>query len=256
MPSDVVSFNVGGQLFEVSRNLLTRWPRTRLGAITSSKTFDASLPVFLDANPSRFEHILDWYRYGEMFLSAGVPVEAVIRDAAFFQLPSPVLISGQEYKGGNDPPVQSRTLTGLDGKILLPAEQLLREVAKRVEAAWPGFEEHFAQVLLDVQAHFWERAEASSEIALAGESVVPGFYTLEFLQQEPTRKSVTPIKDPDRVVCTIERAQLLRQRLSAAGFLCQLQRVQTPGSPTSFRMLVGLQGWSETELVTRETRLH
>ena len=94
--SDSIIFNVGGRRFEVLRETIERRKGTHLARLI--KGADDSRPVFVDANPDRFECILDWYRYGEIFVDKGRSVAAVLRDADYFLLPDTVKINGETHK--------------------------------------------------------------------------------------------------------------------------------------------------------------
>ena len=60
-----VKFNVGGKLFEVSRDLINEHSDTVLGKIVSD-TWNASpnTAVFIDRDGDIFAHILNYLRYG------------------------------------------------------------------------------------------------------------------------------------------------------------------------------------------------
>jgi len=79
-----VVFDVGGRLFRVLRQTIQTRPSALLASLVDDLGTDSSRPMFIDANPDRFSYILDWYRYGEMFIPNDSTIEAVLRDARFF----------------------------------------------------------------------------------------------------------------------------------------------------------------------------
>jgi len=91
--SGTVIFDVGGQHFKVLRQTVAARPDTLLATLIDDIGTDCGEPIFVDANPDRFGHILDWYRYGEMYAQEFV-IGALLRDAKFFLLPDIMRING------------------------------------------------------------------------------------------------------------------------------------------------------------------
>ncbi len=67
---DTVVFNVRGRMFEVLPELIRSKPTTMLAQLLEDVSTDVAEPMFIDANPGRFEHILDWYRYTGNYLES------------------------------------------------------------------------------------------------------------------------------------------------------------------------------------------
>ncbi|CAE8693652.1 unnamed protein product [Polarella glacialis] len=64
IPGDTVVFNVGGRHFEILALVIQRRPSTLLANLLDDIGTDSSQHIFVDANPDRFQYIVDWYRYG------------------------------------------------------------------------------------------------------------------------------------------------------------------------------------------------
>lgn len=89
-----VVFNVRGRHFEVLPQLIrARGNSTLLATLLDDVSTDWAQPIFVDANPDRFSYILDWYRYGEMFLPDSCHVDALLKDARFLLLPEQLRIN-------------------------------------------------------------------------------------------------------------------------------------------------------------------
>jgi len=82
-----VTFNVGGQHFEVLRSTVARFPSALLQQLTEDLDMDDEKPIYVEANRTRFEYILDFYRYGKVRIPCTVPKEAMWADVNFFLLP-------------------------------------------------------------------------------------------------------------------------------------------------------------------------
>ncbi|CAE8641873.1 unnamed protein product, partial [Polarella glacialis] len=89
-----VVFNVGGRHFEILTHVIQRRPSTLLANLLDDIGTDSSQPIFVDASPDRFQHIVDWYRYGEMSLPSTCCKHALLRDARYFMLPDEVKMNG------------------------------------------------------------------------------------------------------------------------------------------------------------------
>lgn len=87
----VVTFNVGGTIYQVSRSLLASFPDTMLARIASETWQSADQeeeeeekPIFIDRDGHRFRFCLDYMRDGQMFLPMTVRKEAVIQDLEYY----------------------------------------------------------------------------------------------------------------------------------------------------------------------------
>lgn len=131
-------FDVGGRVFKILRHIVEARPLTLLASLLDDIDTDASQPIYVDANPDRFGYILDWYRYGEMFVpTQGFPIEAVLRDARFFLLPDSVKINSVSYS--IQPPL---------------AEEVQNEAINSTMCGWPNFGRFLQETISDIKAHF------------------------------------------------------------------------------------------------------
>jgi len=88
----IVRYNVGGRVFEVSRNLIECHPGTRLAALSALvSAWDTNEVVFMDGNSDRFGYVLDYLRTGQVVLPSTIPKAAVLKDL-------------RDYGFGNIPP--------------------------------------------------------------------------------------------------------------------------------------------------------
>mmetsp|Transcript_46087 Transcript_46087/g.84464 ORF Transcript_46087/g.84464 Transcript_46087/m.84464 type:complete len:150 (+) Transcript_46087:115-564(+) len=94
-PPGVVSFNVGGQRFDV----LERTIRAKGDTLLCTMLDDPELKnsdneeIFVEGDATLFRFILSWYRYGRILLPTSISEEEMRRECAFFQLPDEVQIS-------------------------------------------------------------------------------------------------------------------------------------------------------------------
>merc|ERR1719150_3021292 len=147
LPGDVVVFNVRGRHFEVLPQLIRSHGGTLLASLLDDIGTDGSHPVFVDANPERFAYILDWYRYGEMFVPSSCPVEAVLRDARFLLLPDLIRINGEMHS--------------VSASHVRDVHEDLR---KAVVAKWPTFESYVQRLVSETRAHAEAMGSRSDEV--------------------------------------------------------------------------------------------
>jgi len=147
--SDTVIFNVGGQCFEILRYKIESQPSTMLASLLSDIGTDvvSGKPLFVDANPDRFQYILDWYRYGELFVPSHCSIKAILRDCRFFMLPDSVKINGHIH------------LLEAGGASV---ERVHEEFREKVVSQWPNFAVFVASVVSEAKAHFMRSAERSA----------------------------------------------------------------------------------------------
>lgn len=144
---DTVVFNAGGRRFEVLAMLIRAHPSTLLAHLVDDVDVDATRVIFVEANQDRFSYILDWYRYGEMFLPPGCPVDALLRDAKYFMLPDFVKIDGRLYGIGK-----------------ARAEDLNEKLRSCVLAKWPTFPTYLNKILNDVGETFDSLCEGTDDV--------------------------------------------------------------------------------------------
>ncbi|KAL1922687.1 uncharacterized protein VTP21DRAFT_10226 [Calcarisporiella thermophila] len=85
LEGETVTFNVGGHTFEISLALvLSRQPNSQLAKLARECLHSNSLkPIFLDHNSSAFAVVLDYIRYGRVFIPPDVSrqvVELILND--------------------------------------------------------------------------------------------------------------------------------------------------------------------------------
>ncbi|KAH7713677.1 BTB/POZ domain-containing protein KCTD17 [Aphelenchoides avenae] len=89
---DWVRLNVGGKVFQTTKQTLSVDPESFLARIASA---DQAIPVvkdrtgaiLIDRNPECFGIILDYLRCGELVVDDSVCLDKLARDAAFYGLP-------------------------------------------------------------------------------------------------------------------------------------------------------------------------
>lgn len=70
---ETVTFDVGGKLFKVSRNLIEQFSDTMLAKIVSETwNRDSSAAVFIDRDGDIFSHVLNYLRYGSVVLPISI----------------------------------------------------------------------------------------------------------------------------------------------------------------------------------------
>jgi len=131
-----VTFDVGGHHFKVLRKTIEARPDTLLASLVDDIGTDSSEPIFVDANPDRFGHILDWYRYNEMYVQEFI-VGAVLRDAKFFLLPDVVRVNGTSHVIGSS-----------QGGIVC------EEVLMATKAEWPTCDQYVEDTIRELRQHF------------------------------------------------------------------------------------------------------
>jgi len=131
-----VTFDVGGQHFKVLRQTIEARPDTLLASLVDDIGTDTSEPIFVDANPERFGHILDWYRYNEMYVQEFI-VGAVLRDAKFFLLPDIIKINGSSHVVGYS-----------------HAGYVAEGVLMASKAEWPTCDQYVEDTIRELQQHF------------------------------------------------------------------------------------------------------
>ncbi|CEM22871.1 unnamed protein product [Vitrella brassicaformis CCMP3155] len=125
-----VRLDVGGTEFKTAKSTLGRHPQTLLGQfVTNESTAEYQLiqqgqPVFIDADPSLFPYVLDFYRHGTpIFVDGSVDVRRVMRELHFFG----IQLDRAQLQPPDEPetkPPKSETLRRLAKRF---AELMLRE---------------------------------------------------------------------------------------------------------------------------------
>jgi hypothetical protein len=144
---ETVVFNVRGRHYEVIPELIRSRGSTLLANLIDDIGVDPSRAIFVDGNPERFEYILDWYHYGEMFVPSDCPIEALLRDARFFLLPDSVKINGE--------------LITVRGSVISEAHESLR---RSVISRWPTFDLCVNRIIDDTKMEVQSLGARSDEL--------------------------------------------------------------------------------------------
>jgi len=199
--SNVAVFDVGGVIFKASAHLIRSQPTTLLAQLLEEGT--PSEPNFVDCAPERFSYILDWYRYGEMHVPKVVSIEALLRDAHFLLLPSPLIVNGVARR--SEPNV---------------AAKVGRELLEMVTKAWTGYNTYCSRIIKDLQGHFKLVGELSSKRKTASAEEEDDMEGYDFPPYVLPIYSETGWVDK-RHLNSGPRARVLALTLEERGFLCQ-----------------------------------
>lgn len=203
--SGCVVFDVRGRLFKVLPELVRSQPSTLLAQLLDDVGTDTRSPIFVDANPDRFGHILDFYRYGEMFPPADLPVAALLHDAVFLMLPDAVRVNGR-----------IRRLSEINNQRVCTRD----EVVAGVLARWPGFDAYLDATMARIRAHFEEAVRQSDKF---GNNDYDEYADQDGFKMILRLNNNTGLKtgwfDPISV-CNMQRASVLQVKLEEQGLLC------------------------------------
>jgi len=118
--TDVVTFNVGGKIFQMLTQTVHSKPETLLCTLLNERNNDPARedkvdqPIFVEADAERFRYIVDWYRYGRIHLPEGISIAEMRRECAFYQLPDTVEISTDKPTFADIFAVKRKALEDLD----------------------------------------------------------------------------------------------------------------------------------------------
>ncbi len=80
-----IRYNVGGQIFEVSHDVVNRHPTTILAERAAEFSLSSSADdIFIDGNAERFGYVLDYLRTGRAVLPSNIPKSALLRDLKIY----------------------------------------------------------------------------------------------------------------------------------------------------------------------------
>ncbi|CAB4416883.1 unnamed protein product [Rhizophagus irregularis] len=85
MSKNNVIFNVGGTKFEISEDLVKKYPNNELYSLFSSSS--SKNEIFIDHNPLAFSVILDYLRYGKLLVPGNVAKEVIELQLKEFRIP-------------------------------------------------------------------------------------------------------------------------------------------------------------------------
>ncbi|RIA83448.1 hypothetical protein C1645_786383 [Glomus cerebriforme] len=86
MSKNKVTFNVGGTKFEISEDLIKKYPNSELSSLFLSASFSKN-EIFIDHNPLAFSVILDYLRYDKLLVPNNVAKEVIELQLKEFRIP-------------------------------------------------------------------------------------------------------------------------------------------------------------------------
>jgi hypothetical protein len=82
---EIATFNVGGQIHQVSRSLLDQHPKTMLAKCASTQWLaDPSSEIFIDRDGNLFRFVLNYLRDGQVCLPMTVSKNSIINELIYF----------------------------------------------------------------------------------------------------------------------------------------------------------------------------
>jgi len=201
-PAAVVTFDVGGQIFKVSAQLVRSKPKTLLAILLQHAENGLSKPIYVDGPSERFHFILDWYRYNAIHIPRSVSLSALLQDARHFQLPDEVIVNGV-----------ARNVKTHD-----VAQQVGRELTAGIISRWPGFQNFFQELLERIRAHYEAVAVASD--SLRGVDLQDAEEAWDFPQFVLTLYGNEGFVDQKNIL-SAARARMLALKLEECGYLCE-----------------------------------
>lgn len=208
-----VLIDVRGHIFKVFRHSVSKRPDTLLAQLLEGTTSDGQ-PVFVDASPERFHHILDWYMYDEMFVPDEVTAQALLRDCAFFLLPDLVVVNGVQRRV----PFSKGMFSGGPPVSQLTADYLHDLSIQQIE--WPSFDEFFRARVSEIQDLFTNLLAENVWCYSSGLGTPMQKVVHDTLNQGPgVFLDLYNFKDS---LCTIHRLWFFVDMLRQQGFECSL----------------------------------
>jgi BTB/POZ domain len=81
----IISISIGGKLFQVSKELLMKYPNTMLSMVASvMETNNQDEPIFMDGNSERFPYIIDYMRYQSVVLPDHIAKDFFQKDLDYY----------------------------------------------------------------------------------------------------------------------------------------------------------------------------
>jgi len=201
-PPAVVAFDVGGQIFKVSAQLVRSKPKTLLATLLQQAENGLSKPIFVDGPSERFHFILDWYRHNAIHIPRSVSLAALLQDARHFQLPDEVIVNGV-----------ARNVKTYD-----TAQRVSRELIAGVISRWPGFPTFLEELLEKIRKHFEAVAVASDSLRRAEAQDAEEAW--DFPQFVLTLYGDEGFLDQKNLL-SAARARMLALKLEECGYLCE-----------------------------------
>jgi len=208
-------FDVCGSIFKVPAKIVHAQPETLLAKLlrevseadpAAGSVAGKSKPIFVDADPSRFKCILDWYRYGEMHIPRHIPVTAVLMDASRLDLPDEIIVNG--------------TVRVVD---CLEAQDVARDTIQLTISGWVGFRAFLNATLDAIRSHFHSVAEKSAFVG--GDDAQDADESYDF---SPFLLALFGEKGwlDDKHVCSAARARVLALKIEERGYRCEFSETE------------------------------
>ena len=84
-PPQIITFEVSGQIFKVSRSVLDKYPDSMLANRAYGATSnDPDSPIFIDGDGERFRYCLDYLRHGRAYLPWTVSKDGILHDLEYY----------------------------------------------------------------------------------------------------------------------------------------------------------------------------
>ena len=133
--------------------------------------------IFVDANPDRFQYILDWYRYGEMLIPSQCSTDALLRDARFFMLPDYVKINRRMHC--ISPPAGPPQIH----------EQLRADVISK----WPTFRQYVERLTSETAAKITDAGNISAKLEAPTKTYGPDYpFSAQYHHPDYTNSNLNP----------------------------------------------------------------
>ena len=85
--TQTITFNIGGQRYEISRSLLDQFPDTMLTKSASEAGLkDESEEIFIERDGSTFRHVLSYMRDGKVVLPVTEPKKSFVDELTYYGL--------------------------------------------------------------------------------------------------------------------------------------------------------------------------
>ena len=85
--TQTITFNIGGQRYEISRSLLDQFPETMLTKSASEEWLkDESEEIFIERDGSTFRHVLSYMRDGKVVLPVTEPKKSFVDELTYYGL--------------------------------------------------------------------------------------------------------------------------------------------------------------------------
>jgi hypothetical protein len=155
-----VTFNVGGQIYEISRDIVMSHPDTMLARI-ASETWqkDPTATIFINGDGERFRYVLDYLRTGSISLPITVSKPAILQDLEYYGFEN---IDPNNIDGWGNASVEAIAHIG---KKKVKKDELLKEISAKIEAL--KLDAIFVSIAHECFECCWSRKDTMEDIILA-----------------------------------------------------------------------------------------